>query len=166
MTDFRPGNFRSPHADFRPDIFSSIRFSSCTFSFMRNFAWHFPTHFFIHVHAFFFFVRTDKGAATKFCLGGDGLMGTQTHLLPKFSFSSDFGHFIWEMLENVKKYTCEEKSCWNILISEGTSPLISRLRETRPPVPPFSAPMRTDDVSEQHPVHVDNSSAPCASRDC
>ena len=27
-------------------------------------------------------------------------MDTQTHLPPKFSFSSDFGHFILKMLEN------------------------------------------------------------------
>ena len=40
--------------------------------------------------------------ATKFCLGGDGFMGTQTHVSPKFSFSSDFGHFISKMLENAK----------------------------------------------------------------
>ena len=42
-----------------------------------------------------------RGVATKFCLG-DGFMGTQTHLPPKFSFSSDFGHFISKMLENAK----------------------------------------------------------------
>ena len=42
-----------------------------------------------------------RGVATKFCLGG-GFMGTQTHLPPKLSFSSDFGHFIWKMLENAK----------------------------------------------------------------
>ena len=29
-------------------------------------------------------------------------MGTQTHLLLKFSFSSDFGHFILKMLEIAK----------------------------------------------------------------
>ena len=34
--------------------------------------------------------------------GGDGFMGTQTHLPPKFSFSSDFGHFILKMVENAK----------------------------------------------------------------
>ena len=29
-------------------------------------------------------------------------MGTEVHLPPKFSFSSDFGHFILKMLENAK----------------------------------------------------------------
>ena len=33
---------------------------------------------------------------------GNGFIGTQIHLPPKISFSSDFGHFIREMLENVK----------------------------------------------------------------
>ena len=37
--------------------------------------------------------------------GGVGFIGTQTHLSPKFSFSSDFGHFILKMLENAKNYT-------------------------------------------------------------
>ena len=43
-----------------------------------------------------------KGIAMKFCLGGGGhgFIGTQTHLPPKFSFSSDFGHFILKMVEN------------------------------------------------------------------
>ena len=35
--------------------------------------------------------------------GGVGFIGTHTHLSPKFSFSSDFGHFILKMLENAKK---------------------------------------------------------------
>ena len=42
-----------------------------------------------------------RGVATKFYMG-DGFMGTQTYLPPKFSFSSDFGHFILKMLENAK----------------------------------------------------------------
>ena len=33
---------------------------------------------------------------------GDGFMGTEVHLPPKFSFFSDFGHFILNMLENAK----------------------------------------------------------------
>ena len=46
-----------------------------------------------------------RGIATRFCFKqnlGDGFMGTQTHLPPKFIFSSDFGHFISKMLENAK----------------------------------------------------------------
>ena len=34
--------------------------------------------------------------------GGGGFMGTEIHLPQKFSFSSDFGHFILKMLENAK----------------------------------------------------------------
>ena len=48
--------------------------------------------------------RNSKGVATKFWLGGGvEFIGTQTHLPQKFSFSSDFGHFILKMLENAKK---------------------------------------------------------------
>ena len=44
-----------------------------------------------------------RGVATNFCLGGgDGFIGSQTHLLPKFSFYSDFGHFILKIVENAK----------------------------------------------------------------
>ena len=43
-----------------------------------------------------------QGRRHEILFGGDGFMGTQTHLPPKFSFSSDFGHFIWKM-ENAKK---------------------------------------------------------------
>ena len=42
------------------------------------------------------------GASPPSFIWGDGFMGTQTHLPPKFSFSSDFGHFILKMLENAK----------------------------------------------------------------
>ena len=54
--------------------------------------------------------RTGKGAATKFCLGG------RIHRLehpnqptPKLIFSSDFGYFIWKMLDHAKLYTCQKK---------------------------------------------------------
>ena len=35
-------------------------------------------------------------------------MGTEVHLPPKFSFSSDFGHFVLKMLENAK-FSCVKK---------------------------------------------------------
>ena len=41
--------------------------------------------------------------------GGQIYIGTQTHLPPKFSFSSDFGHFIWKMLENAKNVYVSRK---------------------------------------------------------
>ena len=46
-------------------------------------------------------VPIGKGAATKFCLreGTDSWAGTQTYLTPKFTFSSDFGHYIFKMLD-------------------------------------------------------------------
>ena len=36
-------------------------------------------------------------------------MGTQTHLPPKFSVTSDFGHFILKMLKNAKFLICVKK---------------------------------------------------------
>ena len=42
------------------------------------------------------------GASLRSFVWGDGFIGTQAHLLPKVSFSSDFGHFILKMLENAK----------------------------------------------------------------
>ena len=33
--------------------------------------------------------------------GGDGFIGTQTHLPQKVGFSSDFSHFILKMVKNV-----------------------------------------------------------------
>ena len=47
-----------------------------------------------------FYVDTAQGGRHEVLIGGDGFMGTQAHLPPKFSFSSDFGHFIlkyWNM---------------------------------------------------------------------
>ena len=68
-------------------------------------------------------------------------MGTQTHLAPIVIFSSDFGHFIVKMLDYSKKYTYQERSCWNVIISGGTSPADFSNAGTRPPPPPLSAPM-------------------------
>ena len=42
------------------------------------------------------------GASPRSIVWGDGFIGTRTHLPPKFSFSSDFGHFILKMVENAK----------------------------------------------------------------
>ena len=45
-----------------------------------------------------------QGRHHEVLIGGGGVVfiGTKTYLPPKFSFSSDFGHFIWKMLENTK----------------------------------------------------------------
>ena len=42
--------------------------------------------------------------------------------------------------------TCQEKSFWNILISGGTSPLVSRLGDASPS-PPLSTPIPAQSVS-------------------
>ena len=67
--------------------------------------------------------------------GEDGFIGTQTHLTPKFSFFSDFGHFILKMVENAK-FPYVSKRYINISFSGGRPPLIFQLRGTRPPRPP------------------------------
>ena len=48
-------------------------------------------------------VTPDQGRHHEILFGGVGFIGTQTHLPPKFSFASDFGHFILKMLENAKQ---------------------------------------------------------------
>ena len=44
----------------------------------------------------------NKGRRHEILIGLVRLIGTQTHLPPKFSFSSDFGNFILKMLENAR----------------------------------------------------------------
>ena len=41
--------------------------------------------------------------------GGDGFIGTQTHLPPKLSFYSDFGHFILKNGGKCKIFICVKK---------------------------------------------------------
>ena len=87
------------------------------------------------------------GASPRsFVWGGGGRIhgqGTQTHLPPKSCFSSDFGHFILKMLENVifayvsRKKILKYHNFWG-----GRPPLIFRLRGTRPP--PHPPPMPRD----------------------
>ena len=71
--------------------------------------------------------------------GGDGFIGIQTHLPPKLSFSSDFGHFILKMVENAKYSSVSRKKDAKIssFLGGGRPPLIFRLRGTRPPSPFF-----------------------------
>ena len=61
-------------------------------------------------------------------------MGTYTHLPPKFSLYSDFGHCILKMLENTKLYLIRAKTDSEIRVEilvlsflGGRPPLISRL---------------------------------------
>ena len=44
-----------------------------------------------------------RGVAMKFCLGGGGRIHRHPNTPPpKFSFSSDFGHYVLKMVENAK----------------------------------------------------------------
>ena len=68
--------------------------------------------------------RLTQGRRREVLFEGDGFMGTETNLPPKLMFSSDFSHFILEMLDYAKFYTrcIKKRSCWNSIISGGTSP--------------------------------------------
>ena len=78
---------------------------------------------------------------------GVGFIGTQTHLPPKFSFSSDFDYFILKMLENGKLYTFQEQRFRNIHNFWGSSPAVFksagvlRLTPATPPPPPSTKPL-------------------------
>ena len=82
-----------------------------------------------------------RGVATKFCLGGR-IHRHPNPPTPKFSFSSDFGHFILKMMENAKNVIRVKKKDAEIsTFLGGRPPLIFRLQGTCPPVPPLSTPM-------------------------
>ena len=51
---------------------------------------------------------------------------------PKNCFSSDFGQFIWKMLENAKHLYVLRKRYWNIQISGGHPPRFSKVRGSCP----------------------------------
>ena len=61
--------------------------------------------------------RQCQGRRHQVLFVGDGFMGTQTHLPPKFSLSSDFGHFISKMLDNAKVANVSRKKILKIEIS-------------------------------------------------
>ena len=82
-----------------------------------------------------------NGVATKFCLSGEvGFIGTQTHLPPKFSFYSDFGHLI--MLKKGNFYTFHEKKYTEISKFLGNCP--PRFSKIRPDPcdPPSATPLQ------------------------
>ena len=54
-------------------------------------------------------VRLWTRASPRSFVWGDGFIGTQTHLPQKFSFSSDFGHFIFENSGRCKTFICVKK---------------------------------------------------------
>ena len=84
--------------------------------------------------------QCDSGASPRSFVWGDGFIGTQTHLPPKCSFSSDFSYFIWKMVENAKLSCVKKKGTEISSFLGGRPPLIFRLRGTRPPVPRFRRP--------------------------
>ena len=58
----------------------------------------------------------------SFDWGRGGFIGTQTHIPTKFSFSSDFCHFILKMLKNAKKNTYVSRKKSEISLFLGGRP--------------------------------------------
>ena len=79
-----------------------------------------------------------RGVATKFRLGGR-IQVSQNHLLPNSDFSSGFGHFILDILENLTILTKIQKIFFKIAIS-GDIPGISN-REGCVPHTPVTTPI-------------------------
>ena len=69
--------------------------------------------------------------------GGKRFMGTQTHLPPKFSFSTDFGHFISKVLENAKFANVSRKKILKYHNFWRDVPADFSTVGTRPPAPAF-----------------------------
>ena len=72
--------------------------------------------------------------------GGDGFIGSQAHLPPKFNLSFDFGHFISKMLENAKMLcVTRKKRYWNVHIFRGSYPAVFKVAGVLTPAPPPSS---------------------------
>ena len=67
---------------------------------------------------------------------GGRIHGHPNPPIPKFIFSSDFGHFILKMFNYAKKLYVSRKKLLKYHNLGGRPPLISRLRGTRLPAPP------------------------------
>ena len=63
-------------------------------------------------------------------------MGTQTHFPPKFSFSSDFGHFIWKMLENTKSLNVSRTKLLKYVNFWGSTHAVFKRAGVVTPTPP------------------------------
>ena len=73
---------------------------------------------------------------------GDGFMGTQTHIHPKFSFSSDFGQFIMKIFAKSKfLFRIKKVAGISSFLGGGWGYLSRSFLDwgTRPPVPAFGA---------------------------
>ena len=87
-----------------------------------------------------------SGAATNFSLGGGGRFHVpQTHLPPNFDFSSDFGHFILKISENLKILIRTQKKILKSRDFWGTSPRNFGPVGGRVPRPPAAASMSDRD---------------------
>ena len=72
--------------------------------------------------------------------GTDSLASKPTY--PQNSFSPRISATLfWKCWIMQNLYTCHEKSCWNIIISGGTSPADFSTAGDASPVPPLSPPM-------------------------
>ena len=71
---------------------------------------------------------------------GVGFIGTQTYLPRKFGLSSDFGHFIWKMLENAKKLF-KKKVTETSKFLGGRPPRFLKVRGSWPQRPPPATPL-------------------------
>ena len=81
------------------------------------------------------------GASPRSFVWGDWFIGTQTHLPPKFSFSSDFDHFILKMVENAKFSGVKNKDTEISSFLGGTSPAdFSTAGDASPRPPRFRRP--------------------------
>ena len=80
-----------------------------------------------------------KSGAMKFCLE-EGGGGRRAHLPSKFSFSSDFCHFVLKMFVNAKFSFVSRKWYWNIRISGAVPPDFSTGGDASPR-PPLSTPV-------------------------
>ena len=81
----------------------------------------------------------------EFFTGRVGVIGTQTHLPPKFSFSSNLGHFVLKMLENAKILYVKKKYTEMSKFLGGRNPRFSKVgvpTTATPPAPVGDVPAR------------------------
>ena len=80
--------------------------------------------------------------------GGDGFIGTKIHIHQKFSFSSNYDHFILKCLKMQNLYTFQEKIQISKLL-ECRPPRFSKVRGSRPPRPPSGTPLFVSTYTEE-----------------
>ena len=80
--------------------------------------------------------RTDQRRRHEFFTGEGSESDTQTHLPPKFSFSSNLGHFVLKMLENAKNVHFLRKNILKCPNFWGVDHRCFQKWGSRPPPPP------------------------------